>query len=425
LKFRNFPLDVVFNRVKTPLFARIVVDGFLMSLGLPVVTPPQFMKGIRRMLEVKRFFAFGLAVITSMSSLVLAAQSGDLAVIQERLNSQIKLTTVTADRSDIVTAGDVIELERPGLIMYAVASPMPPSNSYKNGKIGQGWGGFGKDLMIGMAAPGAATAADYPHRPFGVGEKCWVTGIQVQKDGVLFQLYSDPYDDIRYYANLKVPFPNKKETPSADVAMKSVAEVLMVAPQDNQAGPGGPTDPTQTAASPSQDPAASAQGTYFRKDKTSDTMELGPNGVFAHVQNGRKYEGNYAVQGDVLTIWGPRIPGRQKCSLVGNVIIDPGKTIWEKPAVPQNVAATPAASPAAAQATSLPPPPQRQYEDVAPPPPPPAPAPTISMGQTKDEVTAAFGDPQRKAAAGPKEIFFYTDLKMKITFTNGKVSSID
>jgi hypothetical protein len=68
---------------------------------------------------------------------------------------------------------------------------------------------------------------------------------------------------------------------------------------------------------------------------------------------------------------------------------------------------------------------QHQYEEIAPPPPPPAPAPTISMGQTKAQVTAAFGEPQRKAAAGPKEIFFYTDLKMKVTFTNGKMSSID
>ena len=78
-----------------------------------------------------------------------------------------------------------------------------------------------------------------------------------------------------------------------------------------------------------------------------------------------------------------------------------------------------------AQGSPSPAPAQHQYEDLAPPPPAPAPAPTISMGQTKAQVTAAFGEPQRKAAVGPKEIFFYTDLKMKITFTNGKVSSID
>jgi tetratricopeptide (TPR) repeat protein len=78
-----------------------------------------------------------------------------------------------------------------------------------------------------------------------------------------------------------------------------------------------------------------------------------------------------------------------------------------------------------AQASALPAPTQHQYEDLAPPPSPPAPAPTISMGQTKAQVTAAFGEPQRKAAAGPKEIYFYTDLKMKVTFINGKVSSIE
>jgi hypothetical protein len=68
---------------------------------------------------------------------------------------------------------------------------------------------------------------------------------------------------------------------------------------------------------------------------------------------------------------------------------------------------------------------QHVYEDLAPPPPPPAPAPTISVGQTRAQVSAAFGEPQRKAAAGPKEIFFYTDLKMKVTFINGKVSGIE
>jgi hypothetical protein len=72
-----------------------------------------------------------------------------------------------------------------------------------------------------------------------------------------------------------------------------------------------------------------------------------------------------------------------------------------------------------------PPPAQHKYEDLAAPQPPPAPAPTISMGQSKDQVIAAFGEPQRKAAAGPKEIFFYTDLKMKLTFTNGRVSGIE
>jgi hypothetical protein len=68
---------------------------------------------------------------------------------------------------------------------------------------------------------------------------------------------------------------------------------------------------------------------------------------------------------------------------------------------------------------------------IAPPPPPDAPvsdapsdAPplTISVGQTEDEVIAAFGQPVKIAKIGVKEIFYYKD--MKVTFTNGKVSNV-
>ena len=205
------------------------------------------------MTKTLRFRVFGLAVAGLAISFTLAAQ-GDPAAIEQQLSKQIKLTTTTADRSDIVTAGDVVVIHKPGLLMYAVASPMPPSNTYKNGRIGQGWGGFGKDLAITLKAPDGATSADYPHRPFVPEEKCWVTGIQVQTDGVHFQLYSDPYDDIRYYANLRIPFPSKKEVPSVDAAMQLVAEVLTVMPMDNQ----GDQPTPAPAPAPAADPAPAA-----------------------------------------------------------------------------------------------------------------------------------------------------------------------
>jgi hypothetical protein len=269
------------------------------------------------MKQASLFRAFGFAAMILMTGLTLVAQ-GDPAAIQQKLSMQFKLTTTTADRSDIVTAGDVVAIHKPGLLMYSVASPLPPSNSYKNGKIGQGWGGFGKDLAITMKSQDGGTAADYPRRLFVPEEKCWVTGIQVEKDGVLFQLYSDPYDDIRYYANLKIPFPGKKEVPSADAAMQMVSEVLTAASQDNQGG-------QQAAQSPSGSVAVSA--------------------------------------------------------------------------------------------------PPSMAEIVPPPPPTDAPPPTIAMGQSKIQVTSAFGQPGRVAKLGAKEIYYYKD--MKVTFTNGKVSNVE
>jgi hypothetical protein len=279
------------------------------------------------MVHVRRISAFGLAAITAAFSMTLAAQANDpLMAIQQKLKSEIKLTRTLGDRSDILTAGTIVELRADGLMMYGVESPLAPSNTYKNGKIGQGMGGFGKDFAISMLSPDATTASDYPHRKFMAGEKVWVTSIAALKDGVLFQLYSDPYDDVRYYANLKVPYPNKKEVPPVDVVVQILADVLAVVPSDNQ------NDQSQSATPPA-----------------------------------------------------------------------------------------PAGFQAPAPAVAPPPVP---LEAIAPPPPPTdVPPPTIAIGQTKDQVSAAFGQPQRLANLGPKEIFYYKD--MKVTFVGGKVSNVE
>jgi hypothetical protein len=349
-----------------------------------------------------------------MAAIVLAfhvssmAQPGDpLSAIQAQISSGFKVSTLTADRSDIVTVGDVVQLHKPGLIMYAVASPLPPANSYKNGRIGQGWGGFGKDLMIGMAAPDGTTAASYPHRQFVAEEKCFVTGIQVQKDGVLFQLYSDPYDDVRYYANLKIPFPDKKTVPPADVEMKLVAEVLTVVPQDNQpeqagnppAGGGGPT------------PIA---GQYLAPG--GSRLLLLPGGSFTKFVGSGQGQGQYAVDGDNLTLTFTATGFAQHLKIQNGNLLDVNThQQWARTGDAPGGASAPPADSAAAQAP---------LPAIAPPPPPAdTPPPTVALGQTKDQVTAILGQPGKAAKLGAKEIYYYKD--MKVIFMNGKVSNIE
>ena len=66
---------------------------------------------------------------------------------------------------------------------------------------------------------------------------------------------------------------------------------------------------------------------------------------------------------------------------------------------------------------------------IAPPPPPsdtpPAPPKTIALGQTKDQVIAAFGQPKKTVNLGTKEIFLYSDLGVKVTFVAGKVTNVE
>jgi hypothetical protein len=379
------------------------------------------MKGKGHMGQLRRYRALGLIAITPILSLTLAAQSGDpVAALQQKLNSQFKLTVTTKNLTEIVTAGDVVVLHKDGLKMSALASPLAESSTYKDGKIGGGgakrfWGSLGVAALQGVAAgldPAAGSGfADIPGQTYGTGQKFWVLAATAQKDGVLFKLYSDPDDNgVRYHADLKILYPNKKQVPTADAALQLISEVLTVVPPDN---------PGELSAQGGQYGAFAGE---YLLEQSGQRFSFSPDGSCSVLTPGNsQVQCHFTVDGDSLAtttkIGSTNVPFM-------NLKIQGGKLlVFGIELVRQGVPTAPATQ-QEAEATA-PAPPQHQYEDLAAPQPPPAPAPTISMGQTKAQVTTAFGEPQRKAAVGPKEIFFYTDLKMKVTFTSGKVSSIE
>jgi hypothetical protein len=285
------------------------------------------------MTQVQRLCAFGVAAMAALFTLGMEAQAGDpVALIQQKLLSQIKLTKTTADRSDIVTAGDVVVLQKDGLMMCSTASSYAFSNTYNNGVLSANYNNRAKDAAksyakaFGLSRFGLGSGASVtdaanngcPSRKFVAGEKFWITGIVAQKDGILVSTFSDPFDDVRYYGEIKFQIA-KGSVPPVDDFVKTFAELVTVQPAHDS--------------------------------------------------------GNQSDQGD---------QGNQAAA----------------PAVPAPMAA------------------------IAPPPPPAdAPPPTIAIGQTKDQVTAAFGEPVRVAKLGVKVIYYYKD--MKVTFTNGKVSNVE
>ena len=275
--------------------------------------------------------------MAALFALGMAAQAGDPATqIQAKLVSQLKLTKATADRSDIVTAGDVVVLQKDGLMMCSTASSYAFSNTYANGDLSANYNNRAKDAAKSYAKAfglsrfglgGGASVTDAanngcPSRKFVAGEKFWITGIVAQKDGILVSTFSDPFGDDRYYGEIKFPFA-KGTVPPVDDFVKTFAEVITVQPVDDSGSQG------DQGGQPAQEAAPAAA-----------------------------------------------------------------------PAAPAPMAA------------------------IAPPPPPAdAPPPTIALGQTKSQVTAAFGQPVRMAKLGVKEIYYYKD--MKVTFTNGKVSNVE
>jgi len=281
---------------------------------------------------------FGLAVAGAVIAVSAQAQGADPGTqIQAKLVSQIKLTKPTADRTDIVTAGDVVLLQKDGLMMCSSASTYAFSNTYSSGVLSANYNNRAKDaaksfLKGRLPFGGGGSVTDAANngcasRKFVAGEKFWVTGVTPQKDGIIVATFSDPYPDpsnpggdpVHFYGEIKFAYPHGV-APASDDFVKTVSEVMTVAPADDSDKGGGSSAQAQAPAAPAPPPAPMAA--------------------------------------------------------------------------------------------------------IAPPPPPAdAPPPTIAIGQTKDQVTAAFGQPARMAKVGVKEIFYYKD--MKVTFTNGKVSNVE
>ena len=201
------------------------------------------------------------------------AQDQGAAAIQKKLEGGYQLTKTTADKSDIVTAGSVVVLQKDNVLMLAATSTNPCRNTYKDGKITQSAACRTNEKVkkfsrfTGMI-PGAGSVPDSPaSRTFVTGEKFWVTRIEVKdagkEPGITLGFFTDAINDTRYGTSLFIPFGAVIPTP--DEAVKAVAEVITVAPADDKGGDKGsdkgqsaPQGGQQEAPAPSQPEAAPA-----------------------------------------------------------------------------------------------------------------------------------------------------------------------
>jgi hypothetical protein len=211
---------------------------------------------LKRRQSMRRIFHLAplLALTFAVAGAAPALHAQDSrAEIQKRLAAEFKRTKFTSDHSDIVTAGSVLDLHKDNLLMAGTEAVAPPTNTYKNGAISFGFGG----LMAWNMKLGAANqqATNIAQRKFVTGEKFWVTDYSLNPDGVVFTFYSDPFNDVRYYAQLKFPF-QKNVVPPADDLIKEIEEVITAesdapdaAPAADNAAPAAQA-PAQSSAPP-------------------------------------------------------------------------------------------------------------------------------------------------------------------------------
>lgn len=173
-------------------------------------------------------------ILSLFAASLLATFSGQAADdpnsnegIEKALETTYALTKTTADKSDIVTGGAVLVLQKDHLLMSPTTSSVNPyPNKYKDGKITHALPKI--RIPFGDKIPGASKVPD--SREFVSGEKIWVTKIEVKDEKVVFTLLSDPFKDVRYQTTLTF---FGKGRPPADQVEKAVAEVFKVQPAED------------------------------------------------------------------------------------------------------------------------------------------------------------------------------------------------
>ena len=184
-----------------------------------------------------------------------AGQDQDpIAQLRQMLQSHFTVTRLAPNQMDIVTAGSVMVLHKDGVLMcgISVAGGLshPATSTYKDGAVSH-------SIEPSAAPPVAANGLRYvppwttcgraPSRTGMSGDKYWITQAYVDRgnDRVVFRLYSDPYDDTRYWGELQVLFP-RGSIPAPDQLLSTISEVLTVQPDDAAPGPPQPAPEPKT-----------------------------------------------------------------------------------------------------------------------------------------------------------------------------------
>jgi hypothetical protein len=238
-----------------------------------------------------------LGVLVFALAFGAAPSAGQDAGMQQKLVAQYALTKPTDDKTDIVTAGSVLILQKDGVLMYSTTSAAPPQNTYQNGKLSQGAYGVHDKVQKFGSLLGHPSPHPVQTRTFVTGEKFWVTNIQVQPDGVVFTLFTDAIQDIRYYSTLKFLYP-KGAAPAPDQMLSTVGEVLKVQ-QD---------DPAPAADQGNQQQGAAAGDANQQQQPAAEQAPAAPPAPPATVQLGQTTDEVIAILGqpDKIINLGPK-----------------------------------------------------------------------------------------------------------------------
>ena len=177
-----------------------------------------------------------------------------IAQLRQMLQSHFTVTKLAPNQMDIVTAGSVMVLHKDGVLMCSVSVPggvsYAATSTYKDGAVSHSIepSDAPKAMPNGLRyVQPRANCGRAPSRTAMSGDKYWITKAYVDmgNDRIVFRLYSDSYDDVRYWGELQVLFP-KGSIPTPDQLLNTISEVLTVQSDDAAAAQPQPAPQPKT-----------------------------------------------------------------------------------------------------------------------------------------------------------------------------------
>jgi len=172
-----------------------------------------------------------LTALLAGACLVAAAEDqGPRNSIQNKLESEYVVTRTTDDKTDIVTAGSVLTLQKDKLLMTPVIGGALCSNIYADGSLTPNASCVVDRITAIRRIRGIdqSSGTSSTTKTFVAGDKFWITKIDVKDAGndsvVALELFTDAIDGLRYHSTLVIPF--KSGLPSPGEVLNSLHEVV-------------------------------------------------------------------------------------------------------------------------------------------------------------------------------------------------------
>ncbi|MGA3260230.1 MAG: hypothetical protein ABSE35_15215 [Bryobacteraceae bacterium] len=256
-------------------------------------------------------FVGGLLLIGSLTLLLCQTPS---AGIEPQLRSQYRVASVGGN-GVVVRAGTVVVVQQDGI----TALPAPgeyPCNSHKEG---------GRISHSAMCAINYSVSKD-TQRPLQVGEKAYLTAIQVKPTEVVFKIQtcSGGANDAPFRAAVSFQFPKGYLD---SMKLKDIQDAIgqIFVPDTSSSDQGS----DQPQPNPSQGAQQTSLAGLWDMQGTGAQIQLNPDGSLSQqAPNGQERPGHYTVNGDSLVLTDAATGRSSTFNIRGDSIYFGSRLMW-------------------------------------------------------------------------------------------------